>query len=67
MQDSFPLRMSILGTCRKINVGGKTYKKMEKENGFVMAEDAGRGYRRVVPSPEPKKIHGVEEIKTLSE
>src|SRR5699024_2379812 len=42
-------------------------KKMEKENGFVMAEDAGRGYRRVVPSPEPKKIHGVEEIKTLSE
>lgn len=42
-------------------------KKMEEENGFVMAEDAGRGYRRVVPSPEPKKIHGVEEIKTLSE
>lgn len=42
-------------------------KKMEKENGFVMSEDAGRGYRRVVPSPEPKLIHGVEEIKTLSE
>ncbi|MCE4042502.1 carbamate kinase [Lysinibacillus fusiformis] len=33
--------------------------------GFVMAEDAGRGYRRVVPSPEPKVIHGIDEIKRL--
>ena len=35
VQDSFPLRMSILGTCRKINLGGKTYEKMEKKNGGV--------------------------------
>lgn len=36
MQDSFPLGMSIPGTCRKINLGGKTYKKMEKKNGGIM-------------------------------
>lgn len=33
--------------------------------GWEMAEDAGRGYRRVVPSPQPQKIHGVEAIKQL--
>lgn len=38
-----------------------------EEQGFVMAEDAGRGYRRVVPSPEPKVIHGIDEIKRLIE
>ncbi len=32
-----------------------------------MAEDAGRGYRRVVASPKPKKIHGVASIKALLE
>ncbi|WP_336634621.1 carbamate kinase [Lysinibacillus fusiformis] len=36
-----------------------------EEQGFTMAEDAGRGYRRVVPSPEPKVIHGIDEIKSL--
>ncbi|GGI43026.1 carbamate kinase [Mammaliicoccus stepanovicii] len=40
-------------------------KKLEAEKGFVMGEDAGRGYRRLVPSPEPLVIHGVEEIKSL--
>lgn len=29
-------------------------------------EDAGRGYRRVVPSPEPKRIVEAEAIKTLT-
>lgn len=38
--------------------------RLEKQ-GFTMAEDAGRGYRRVVPSPEPKVIHGIDEIKRL--
>lgn len=28
-------------------------KKLEIENGFVMKEDSGRGFRRVVASPEP--------------
>eukprot|EP01102_Stenamoeba_stenopodia_P006658 TRINITY_DN1842_c0_g1_i1.p1 TRINITY_DN1842_c0_g1~~TRINITY_DN1842_c0_g1_i1.p1 ORF type:complete len:318 (-),score=92.65 TRINITY_DN1842_c0_g1_i1:56-1009(-) len=31
-------------------------KKLATEKGFVMKEDAGRGYRRVVPSPTPVKI-----------
>lgn len=39
-------------------------KRMEAQ-GFTMAEDAGRGYRRVVPSPEPKEIHGIDEIRRL--
>ena len=30
--------------------------KIEKEKGYVMVEDAGRGYRRVVPSPIPIDI-----------
>ena len=38
-------------------VGGfydkETAEKIAKEKGFVMVEDAGRGYRRVVPSPKP--------------
>ncbi len=29
---------------------------IEKEKGYVMVEDAGRGYRRVVPSPKPIDI-----------
>lgn len=40
-------------------------KRLKKEHGFVMVEDAGRGYRRVVPSPEPLVIHGVNQIKKL--
>lgn len=40
-------------------------KRLEKTHGFVMVEDAGRGYRRVVPSPEPLVIHGVNQIKAL--
>ena len=38
-------------------VGGfydkETAEKIAREKGFVMVEDAGRGYRRVVPSPKP--------------
>ncbi len=30
--------------------------KMQQENGFTMMEDAGRGWRRVVPSPSPIDI-----------
>ncbi|MDE1710893.1 carbamate kinase [Staphylococcus cohnii] len=40
-------------------------KRLEEAHGFVMVEDAGRGYRRVVPSPEPLVIHGVNQIKAL--
>lgn len=35
------------------------------EKGFAFKEDAGRGYRRVVPSPEPKDIVEKESVKAL--
>ena len=41
--------------------------KIEKEKGYIMAEDSGRGYRRVVPSPIPEKIVEAEIIKDLVE
>ena len=38
---------------------------INKEKGYIMKEDAGRGYRRVVPSPLPIDIIEKESIKTL--
>ncbi|MDE4543172.1 carbamate kinase [Thermoanaerobacterium sp. R66] len=40
-------------------------KKLMEEKGYVMKEDAGRGYRRVVASPMPKKIVEEQLIKTI--
>lgn len=39
--------------------------EIEKEKGYVFTEDAGRGYRRVVPSPIPKKIIEKNSITSL--
>ncbi|KHO61050.1 MULTISPECIES: carbamate kinase [Thermoanaerobacter] len=36
-----------------------------KEKGYEMVEDSGRGYRRVVPSPDPKEIVELNTIKLL--
>ena len=42
-------------------------KKLESEKGYQMREDAGRGWRRVVPSPVPQRIVELSSIKTLWE
>ena len=42
-------------------------KKMMLEEGTAMREDAGRGWRRVVPSPEPKEIVELEAVRDLSD
>ena len=38
-----------------------------QEQGWQMVEDAGRGWRKVVPSPRPKRILDVEVIRRLVE
>ena len=39
--------------------------KLAKEKGWLVKEDSGRGYRRVVPSPKPKSIIEKREILDL--
>ena len=51
---------------------GSFYMKEEaesiaREKGFTFVEDAGRGYRRVVPSPAPKKIVELAVVERLVE
>ncbi len=36
-----------------------------RRRGFAVREDAGRGYRRVVPSPRPKEVVELEVIRSL--
>lgn len=40
-------------------------RRRQQEQGWTVVEDAGRGWRRVVPSPLPKEIVELDVIKTL--
>jgi carbamate kinase len=40
-------------------------RQLESERGWVVAHDAGRGWRRVVPSPKPLEIVELEAVRTL--
>jgi len=42
-------------------------KRLREEKGWHVVDDAGRGWRRVVPSPDPKAIVEREAIRTLLE
>ena len=39
--------------------------RLAAEKGYAVKEDSGRGWRRVVPSPKPKRIVEIDTIKTL--
>lgn len=43
----------------------ETAERIAAEKGYTMVEDAGRGYRQVVPSPKPVDIVEKASIKTL--
>lgn len=40
-------------------------RRMEQDKGYVMKEDSGRGWRRVVASPNPTRIVELAAVKTL--
>ena len=40
-------------------------RELERERGWSLAEDAGRGWRRVVPSPRPLDVLELESVRTL--
>ena len=42
-------------------------KKLQSEKGYHIKEDAGRGWRRVVPSPDPIEIFEKEAVRQLVE
>jgi carbamate kinase len=45
--------------------GAEEAERLERERGWRLAEDAGRGFRRVVPSPIPLEIVELESVRAL--
>jgi carbamate kinase len=39
--------------------------RLERESGWVLREDAGRGFRRLVPSPRPEQVVEKPEVESL--
>lgn len=46
---------------------GEVAERLAGQRGWTVREDAGRGYRRVVPSPEPREIVEARAIRALVE
>jgi carbamate kinase len=46
-------------------MGKEEAERHNREDGWTIVEDAGRGWRRVVPSPDPKAIVEIAAIKDL--
>ena len=44
---------------------GEQARRLAVERGWTVADDAGRGWRRVVASPRPLRILGAENVRTL--
>ncbi|MGH3022213.1 MAG: carbamate kinase [Gaiellaceae bacterium] len=40
-------------------------RELERERGWALREDSGRGWRRVVPSPRPLEVLELEAVRTL--
>ena len=40
-------------------------RRLAVERGWAVADDAGRGWRRVVPSPRPVEVVGAQNVRTL--
>ena len=46
---------------------GERARALTLERGWAMADDAGRGWRRVVPSPRPRAVLGAGHVRALLE
>ena len=47
------------------HLSAREAKEVARKTGYLMKEDAGRGYRRYVPSPLPRQIVEKDSIRTL--